>query len=603
MPASRLPGVDVPSPLQITKKNKPRQVPNGRSRRANDESSDSGSDQPLTVVKKRKYQSSRSDSDHSKVTPAQSRIAIRDNIVLNRSPDSVTPKASKIPASRRPSGSQIGQTLAPSFLTKFRSLPSSRAVSSRTTYRRHDSRASSDSSGSSVSGPFDDHSTAMSWYQSAESSPLEPPSGRNELESYHSPPGSSNPSSQELSGRILDPYLLVPRISITPESTMLSNGQSNFWVAVEISAQLFHPCDGKLASGTTHTIGHPSFMPVHYCEAGLSRYGFLYDTRVDVLPTAHSTVIDVIDDVVPRTIGPGASLLILACIHLDAPRGPEPGAVRRNSDDLIADLELQLGGIRTEYVQIGVKYSHSAFPALKDDSATVDGISTCQTRLETTATGVINRYNPASAWSPRPNSASNPLFAIVASHWGPARTNDVIERMMSLNSRRTAKGTTTSDPSISRTEDTNRPSPRPGTAPAVQVPQRQASLKRPSTEKVVDPARKIWTEMRQTSTSNRPAFHVSRADRIPAETSLPSVTVNPNSKTEVERRRELIRDTAVRNKRSIGADSLKSLVPSMVDMNLNVKEENIRPHTALRRPDSPLNGRKREGRWSIGSWW
>ncbi|KAI1083502.1 hypothetical protein F5B20DRAFT_407936 [Whalleya microplaca] len=606
MPTSQLPGVDVPSPLQITKKKVPRLALNGSPGRVNDESSDSGSDKPLTVVKKRKYQGIRSDSDYSKASQMRSRSAIRDSTALNDSSDSVTPKASKLPASQRSSSLQIGQTSTPSFLTKLRSLPTDRTASSKTVCRRHSSQAPSESSEGSYLGPLDENSTAMSWYQSDDSSPLDSYSGRDEFDSFYSPPGSSHPSSQELSGRILDPYLLVPRISITPEVSILGNGQSNFWTAIEISAQLFHPCDGKLVSGVTHTIGHPSFMPVHYCEAGLSRYGFLYDIRVDVLPTAHSTVIDVIEDTAPRTIGPGSSLLILACIQVDAPRKSEPGAITRKSDDLIADLELQLGDIKTEYVQIRVNYCHSAFPAIKNNTSSEDGISACQTRLETTATGVVSRHNPMSAWSPRPNSASTPLFAIAASHWGPARANDVMHKMMSSDPRKAAKHTDTSDAAAAtrKSEEVTTPFHRPMTAPAVQVPQRRASLKRIAPEKVVDPARKIWTEMRRTSTSNRPAFHVSRADRLPAETSLPSVTASPNPKTEVERRRELIRDTAVRNKRSIGADSLKSLVPSMVNMNLNGKEENIRPQTALgRRPDSPFGGRRREGRWSIGSWW
>ena len=95
-----------------------------------------------------------------------------------------------------------------------------------------------------------------------------------------------------------DPYLLVPNISITPEVRSLGDGEARLWVAIEISGQLFRP---SVSHDLCSVEGPDSlFMPVHHGGAGLSRYGYLYDLRVDVLPMGHSSIADIIDDDIPR---------------------------------------------------------------------------------------------------------------------------------------------------------------------------------------------------------------------------------------------------------------------------------------------------------------
>ena len=97
---------------------------------------------------------------------------------------------------------------------------------------------------------------------------------------------------------VLDPYLLVPNISITPEARSLSDGDAKLWVAIEISGQLFRPSVSHDLCGAE---GADSlFMPVHHGGVGISRYGYLYDLKIDVLPTDHSSVTDIIDDDISR---------------------------------------------------------------------------------------------------------------------------------------------------------------------------------------------------------------------------------------------------------------------------------------------------------------
>lgn len=308
------------------------------------------------------------------------------------------------------------------------------------------------------------------------------------------------------------------------------------------------------------------------------------------------------------TISPGSSLLVLACIRLGASKGYQPRGHKRNSDALISDIEFQLGNIKTEYAQVRLSYCHSGFP-VSQDTPTDGDTSVCHTRLETLSTGSVNRHDPVSAWAPHPTPISNPLFAIVASHWGPARANDIMHRMMSARPR-SPKAVNCH---VDRITKTLRPLSRTDMAPP--IPGRLGSLRQVSPQKIGDPARKIWTELRQTSSGVRSVRRASKGNRMPAGTALVDAppklstvvrpeSTKPDSKSDVHRQRELIRETAVRNKRSIGADSLKSLVPSVTEANSECKE-NHAPDSSPppEREDLHFDGRKREGRWSLGSWW
>ncbi|KAI0479019.1 hypothetical protein GGR56DRAFT_357206 [Xylariaceae sp. FL0804] len=210
--------------------------------------------------------------------------------------------------------------------------------------------------------------------------------------------------------------------------------------------------------------------------------------------------------------------------------------------------------------------------------------------------------------------------------------------------------------------------PRPAPPPPVRVPRRRASLGRSSSppappessDHEMDPARKIWTEMRRTRSGSRPAFHVGRSvGRSPAATTFattrgrdrasqpPAADLLPEptrSEVRSRRQREGIWDgaAALRNRRSVGgADGLKrSLVPSMTPLppaeddaggeadndDGGLEEEDgeeekaaaaascTPPPSRGRRSDGhdvsgqgqgqgQGQGRKRETRWSLGGWW
>ncbi|KAI1409665.1 hypothetical protein F5Y13DRAFT_203317 [Hypoxylon sp. FL1857] len=609
---------DIPSPLRVIKRGKSMQVLHSSPRKFSSGSVDHDPNRALTVVKRRK--------SHGRTTARNNQTSANQpvpglgfeersrsatvNSASSISWDPVTPKPRKVHASRRSSSFHVGRPPSPTFLTKLRSLSSRRtSLSLKPAHRRCSSRIPSNASDDSTFKSSEGCETTDSWDQSTKCGQSEePPSFINDFET-HSFDNQPFLDTQTPESSIPDPYMLIPHISITPESRSLTDGQSSIWAAIEISGQLSHP----RVSDSSYSSAHPSaahpFLPTHHCDANLSGYGYLYDVRVDILPTAEGSVIDLIGDATIRTISPGSSLLILAHIRLGPSNAQKHRASRRDPDNLIADLELQLGNVQTEYVHIRINYCHSGFPVFRN-TFTEDGISASQTRLETTTTGIIKRLSPTSTWSPKPTTTSNPLFAIIASHWGPARANELMSRITQNrhNPRRAANWAGVGAAQPYRAEDTIRAPDRTGTAPP--IPQRQASLKRLSP----DPARKIWTELRQTSSGNRPAFHVSKANRLPAATTFvdapsPPPIIRPESarpepRSEVQLQRELIRETAVRNKRSIGADSLKSLVPSVKEMSVEGKENSspVSPSPPGRQ-EMRFDGRKREGRWSLGNWW
>lgn len=577
-----------------------------------------GPNQPLTVVKCRKPQIEATTKDKidckepvlNQGFDGQSR-SIGMNQVSSKFCYPVTPKPRKVPVSRRSSSLQVGRPASPTFLSKLRSLSNRRISSSKTTSRRHFSRISSVASDESIFQSSDEHEPAVSWDRSSNSNYSEQLARVNDFEP-HIFGGRPFTDIQGPADSISDPYMLIPHISITPESKALDDEQTSIWAAVEISGQLFHPRAGNTSDGLTNPgAGEAPFMPVHSCDSGLSRYGYLYDISVDILPTVGGSIVDLVGNTTIRTVRPGSSHLILACVRLGASKAQDSRESKRDADNLIADLELQLGNAQTEYLQVKVNYCHSGFPAF-GNTPIEDNTSTNQTRLETLATGVIKRQDPASTWSPRPVPVSNPLFTIMASHWGPARASEVMHRSMS-NRPSCHRGSNKANVAQNnKPEDTIQTPERIRTAPS--IPPRQASLTRSSLEKIPDPARKIWTELRQTSSGNRPAFHVSKANRLPAATTFvdapdPGATISPasarpESKAEVQRQRDLILETAVRNKRSIGADSLKSLVPSVVENSPEGKENSVyESPSPPAKQDTHVNGWKREGRWSLGNWW
>lgn len=227
----------------------------------------------------------------------------------------ITPRAASRPFLRKSSSYHALRTQTPRFLTKLRSFSNGRVLSSKATCRRHDppSRESSVSSCSSTppyasrANPTEkDVESSFGSNSSDASYDPEPfmPLGYDGFDGHgHRQPSNHVSSVQESDGPILDPYLLVPHISITPEASKLDDGHTTVWAAIEVSSQLCRPYSANSSTGAVHA-DHSNhyFLPVHHCEAGLARYGYLYDVRVDILPTAGTIIVDLLNHDAPRFV-------------------------------------------------------------------------------------------------------------------------------------------------------------------------------------------------------------------------------------------------------------------------------------------------------------
>lgn len=199
--------------------------------------------------------------------------------------------------------------------------------------------------------------------------------------------------------------ILLPEVRITPDTKVINYGYHNFWVAIEVE--------------------------------GIGGCGSLYDIKVDVEATAHSSVLEVIENYsAPSTLALGSRLLVLANVDLRLPNYSRlMGHVRSQSDELMEDLEHQLGSAACDYLNVNLIYRHTAFsPGPNDDdpsdndgnvaagggggggSSNTTGVTGAQTKIRTTFTASITRHNAASPWSPPPAPAPNRLVGIIAAH-------------------------------------------------------------------------------------------------------------------------------------------------------------------------------------------
>lgn len=116
----------------------------------------------------------------------------------------------------------------------------------------------------------------------------------------------------------------------------------------------------------------------------------------------------------------GCKTLVLVNVELDLTNFSRlRGHVRSQSDELMEDLENQLGSAQCEYLRANLIYRHSAFQSVTTSTGrngTNNGVAKSQTKLRTTFTAAISQYNAASPWSPPPAPTPNRLVGIIAAH-------------------------------------------------------------------------------------------------------------------------------------------------------------------------------------------
>ncbi|KAI1175348.1 hypothetical protein F4777DRAFT_330285 [Nemania sp. FL0916] len=570
---TQAPTCDMPSPLHIIKRTKTVEF-RPKLREISNESVDYGPDQPLSVMKKRQRQGP---------------VMVAPNVSAYEN------QSTKAESTFKFGGKSLADFIPPvqhkaKFQPRLRWFSGRRTSSSGTTCRRHDLRCDSTSSGSSSV----ERSSNSGLTDELSASELSEPQITGHLDTSFS--GRPTPTNYND-----DCHLLVPRISVTPEIQWSQGGISEVWAAVEVSIQLCRPYSDSIPNS------HPddsTLLSNPLRQGSVSRFGYIDNLQLDVFPVPQTAIIDVVRGDTNR-LNLGSTILMLVKVQINhrQPQQPDRGT-NRNSSELIDDIESELGVDVIRLVQVCLRYQHSGFPACHSLAPTY-GTVDCQTRLATTAIGVIERQAFTMPVNRSPRGGSS-LFGIVASYWGPFRAQQIFCRTTfnPTNSTVTGSHGLLSRPNAMATDYNNNHS-LTRTTPFTPIQRNSAGFHQPSPEQGEDPARKIWTEMRRRASRGRP-----NAANIPAAaatlTSSQKSPINTGSlriKSDVDRRREQLRDVALSNKRSIGADSLKSLVPSMANLNISSVDEwgNTPPNTFNKENVPPVD--RKEGRWTLAGWW
>lgn len=366
---------------------------------------------------------------------------------------------------------------------------------------------------------------------------------------------------------------------------------------------------------------------------------------VDLLVGRGCCLLDVIGDLHTRSLRASETHLILAKIRVDGVNA-NPSPATRDPEILMADLENHLGDTLTHYLTVQVTYRHSGFTKWESNYASREGTYVHSTFMQTEARVAIKRHDPLSAWSPRSSQT-------VDNSPQPNALNDLIERHLPAGQAMNAlaiinRDRTTIPFSRNRTvavEPIHRNvkpveteiSARIDAAVLTPVKQRPAAdmkyrqtingpfARLPSTHvrqineedaedevgddsEETDPARKIWASMREVSRGGRSrhprksvsADHYYSVDdgcspgRLSSAQSLDgALPLHPfdTSDSGIELERNMIKEVALKNKRSVGTETLRSMAPSI-------------PKSVGKGKPGAIGLGLVGGRWNWGSpWW
>lgn len=289
-----------------------------------------------------------------------------------------------------------------------------------------------------------------------------------------------------------------------------------------------------------------------------------------------------------KVLRAGETHLFLAKVHFSA-TSPLRHVREASSDDLMTELQHDLGETLVKYITVRISYRHSGFTFHKKSDLETEGTTSHTTRLFTEATAVVRRHNAQSAWSPRTSLtiheafSQNPLIPLIERILPIEEARDAIKKLsverpsMPL-ARRFAAVAGSSEETV-KPPDSNTItrvdsaiassliSPATVAEPVGPV-ERIPSAHIPRGKKDdIDPARRIWTEMRRHSRGHGHARKSISADHyfsLDSEPSRASSGGSAKTDIEIERERVMIMEVALRNKRSVGQETLRSFAPSFI---------------------------------------
>lgn len=287
------------------------------------------------------------------------------------------------------------------------------------------------------------------------------------------------------------------------------------------------------------------------------------------------------------------------------------------ADDLIAGLETDLSDIAMPFLTVRITYKHSGFlDQIQNQSSGKTGMSSFSTKMQSEATAVIQRTNLQSLWSPRVsrivncNSNNNSLIKLIETRFPVEKARMALrkladDRVQIPQAQRPRSGNQfgQSHESILSSDYISSLDGRFNTIASIPLKldpigmdgttDNHSQLGWDNGDDGQDPARKIWTEIRPVSRGEHDRSSTRNSVRTEDASNSP---IRTNSEAAVEDERTRIKETALRNKRSLGEDSLRSIAPSVSSANSKPSLSPDRSHSGLALSTS--------SRWGWGGpWW
>lgn len=329
----------------------------------------------------------------------------------------------------------------------------------------------------------------------------------------------------------------------------------------------------------------------------------------------------------------GSKSLVLVNVELDlTDLSRLKGHTRSQSDELLEDLENQLGSAECEYLNINLVYRHSVFSsatALPGSVTSSSGIINPDTKICTAFTAIITRYNAASPWSPPPAPTPNRLVGIIAAHWGMDAADNLLHSKMTpqrMTPRKTTYLSFPGDPRgrarglqqripepLQEFPPSRSPPPSPSIA-SLRVQQQIRDENRRSVQyddsddgDASDPASRIWAKIRRYSGASmshrRRNISTSTTASVAASVNLPFSTAYDAGNRALRRQKHGVNEggSIMQRQRLADMGSKQSLTDrtniSMADASDAMDPSKLRSHKGSGK------SRRSSGRWGFGNWW
>ncbi|KAF5254729.1 hypothetical protein FANTH_468 [Fusarium anthophilum] len=392
----------------------------------------------------------------------------------------------------------------------------------------------------------------------------------------------------------------TPQITITPEATAIEEGCHRFWVAIEVSVL------------TAYKAGE-------ICDED----GGLGDLDVQILPTEESSVIRILQEqpFPIHRLDPGSSIFLLAQVQVRVSKGMrrcKQKCSRLESDNLMEALKEELGDSTVSYMTVRLSYRNSAFPMCQDMGIVEDDTLSMHSKIETVATASVKLHNAMSFWSPPPVSRSNPLLPLVERHWGATSARKVMAQIAAA--KYGPKDSEQTDCLQQKHPEKNGYSthgkPTWNHSPTPRIPPRKASLQRDCTEVDLDDREKQPQSLMRLRQGSSRCGRQSR-EGLPGSRTFRGAGVNNSAHTRPKE--EHSRDgsdipatqsrrtfsgksdsSTLWKRRSLGADTLRGLLPLMTGLSITTREQEVEESRAVLPARS--RGKKEASKWGWASW-